>query len=316
MANIILNTGKQEGVIDSAIPYSEFDPQSISLTQVKEVLKLYEESDESFITIDGSNPSLHQHFDEIMLMVSANNNIKRIKISLTPLHPPQQNELIYILSLKQDLEVLLDWHPKMSIEGDVYDKWMTNAKTVASMNSVKTGMNVYVSSHHGDYSKAVEFASRIGINRLTVELAPQLTQFEGGIEDYLEDLSDPIYELYEKAAKEDINVISGRSHFPTCFLDPEQSHQLNLMGVNLKNQLSPPPIDILPDMTAIRSYDVPSPRIDIRNFADIESARAFFSTNIDQSLHGEYIFERCSDCPVFDRAGRTCASVGLWDESR
>lgn len=266
-----------------------------------------------FVGIIGGEPLLHPQFQDIIMYILNDKNIGKVRIFTNGLLLERYKELLF----NKKISIVINCNSPQDMGIANYKKLINNIDLFMSKkrkSQIDFGINIY--DIKKDYSYFLEIIRKYNVHynlRVAIAAPTDVNTIKLGGVTYFK-----LFKDYVKQFLYDICAAGGIPSFdcsaiPSCIYTEEEYNTLKNMledtcirykkkyGIRHSNALDAKPciapIDILPDLTAVRCFGLSKySRVPIENFCNKEELRNFYDNTIECYKYNTASSVECLDC--------------------
>lgn len=311
---------RAEESAERPLPFRELVPGDMggqfSLTQFRNLINYLDQSSINHIGIGGGEPTAHDNFTDLMLLVAGSSSIKNIDLYTNANYYETYNEILFYLSKDSNFTPIISTPRPEEVGDEVVRHRRSNISELEMMPDVSIDLSVVIHEPEQELSHILSLINEFDIRKVRWSI-PHHTEHDTpeSLENYLQSLSGTVTDLLVQLSKHGVGHQPERGHLPTCAFDDEQLRKLSTYNTGIHNKPTPPRPVFLPDNTAAQSPDmINTNRVDIDGFDTVSEIHSHFVENIDSTYNGNPIFDKCRDCGAYNQYGRSCLLTSLQND--
>ena len=278
--------------------------QSFSVENFVKAVNFIKSDNNPKIGIVGGEPTIHSDFSKFIEILNNDNEIRNCVIYTNGI------ELYKYIGILQPAKfgLLINCNSPSDI-GYLYNKLENSLKLLSKSNKKEFSLGINIYSNTMDYSYIFNLLKIVNQHQLrfSISISNKEKQNSNDILDLLEQYNPIILNFYNDCIKNEIVPYLDCAGIPICIMNDElKKAQLKIGELQKKykfyhNILGTPcslQVDILPDLTAIRSICYPNykEKFLISDFKSVSSLTKFFYNSIDVYHNLLFISEKCNEC--------------------
>ncbi|MBQ9246625.1 radical SAM protein [bacterium] len=251
----------------------------------------------------GGEPTIHSKFGDFTKIIQNDNEITNCIIYTNGIELAK-----YIEIIKHDkFTLLLNCNAPYNI-GNLYNKLEETITILAKekKNRFNLGINIYKPDMDYSYIFDLLKLSKTNYLRYSISISNAEKAQSSNKLDYYRKFIPIITNFYKDCLKRDIIPSLDCNGIPICLTNNEiKQLQLEIFNIVKEKRTycqiignpCPPSVDILPDLTAVRSICFPyNKSVPIYDFRIIDMLTEYFINEIDSNFKSLFISEECKTC--------------------
>lgn len=252
------------------------------------------------IGLIGGEPTLHEHFSDILDVLIAEERLKGVTIYTNGIHVKQYIEKL----INKKFHLLINCND-LSLKNGIFEDFLESISLAKKYlcSRIVLGVNYYKKNF--DYSFLWELLEGYNEGRIRVSISvPNTLYYNYSPLDYFSEIKEEVLLFFEKLKEKGLVPFLDCNLFPACLISYEDWMRFDSWGADnplliLKSKATgcKPVIDIMKDYTAVRCFGLSGiSKVDIRNFASISDLNNYYIRTIDAYAINSIYDDKCDSC--------------------
>ena len=280
----------------------------ITEEQFNEILNFHKVSEQREVRLIGGEPTLHPEFTKLLNRIVNDDYFIGVMLFTNGSFSDEVATALSLASHVKHVACLINLNEPNVIGQVMVEKISKNLSTITrSPMEVTIGVNIYRPDQ--DVSYAFETIRAFNVNkalRISV-VAPTLeTDRSKDPLEYYAAYKPLILDIAQRANREGIILSPDCSFIPLCLFSKEELLLMSSVAPDMFNHpVCEPVLDVMPDGTVVRCFDMSHMRTNIRKFENDRKIRDYFKEQERKTLQ-PITTEACATCPIYARFGFGC----------
>lgn len=283
------------------------DKSWITEEQFNEILNFHKVSNQREVRFIGGEPTLHPEFTKLLNRVVNDDWFESIMVFTNGSFSDEVATALVMASHIKHVACLINLNEPNVIGSAMVEKIGRNlAKITRAPTDVTIGVNIYKPDQ--DVSYVFDTVKAFNVRKtIRISVVAPITEEDRSKEplEYYGTFKPLIMDIVERANKEGLSLSPDCSFIPPCLFSKEELLALISVAPEMfTHPVCEPVLDVMPDGTVVRCFDMSHMRTNIRKFENADKIRVYFKES-ERKLKPQTT-EACETCPIFFRYGFGC----------
>jgi len=280
----------------------------ITEEQFNEILNFHKVSNQREVRLIGGEPTLHPEFTKLLNRVVNDDYFTNIMLFTNGSFSDEVASALILASHVKHVACLINLNEPQVVGPTMVEKTSKNlSKITRSPMEVTIGVNIYRPDQ--DVSYAFDTIKMFNVRRaLRISVVAPILEKDREKEplEYYNEYKPLILDIANRANKEGITLSPDCSFIPLCLFSKEELLLMSTVAPDMfSHPVCEPVLDVMPDGTVVRCFDMSHMRTNIRKFENAGKVAEYFREQEMRTLQ-PITSEACETCPVYFRYGFGC----------
>lgn len=280
----------------------------ITEEQFNEILNFHKVSNQHEVRFIGGEPTLHPEFTKLLNRVVNDDYFTNIMLFTNGSFSDEVASALILASHVKHVACLINLNEPQVVGPAMVEKTSKNlSKITRSPMEVTIGVNIYRPDQ--DVSYAFDTIKMFNVRRaLRISVVAPILDKDREKEplEYYNEYKPLILDIANRANKEGITLSPDCSFIPPCLFSKEELLLMSTAAPDMfSHPVCEPVLDVMPDGTVVRCFDMSHMRTNIRKFENAGKVAEYFREQEMRTLQ-PITSEACETCPVYFRYGFGC----------
>lgn len=280
----------------------------ITEEQFNEILNFHKVSNQHEVRFIGGEPTLHPEFTKLLNRVVNDDYFTNIMLFTNGSFSDEVASALILASHVKHVACLINLNEPQVVGPAMVEKTSKNlSKITRSPMEVTIGVNIYRPDQ--DVSYAFDTIKMFNVRRaLRISVVAPILDKDREKEplEYYNEYKPLILDIANRANREGITLSPDCSFIPPCLFSKEELLLMSAVAPDMFNHpVCEPVLDVMPDGTVVRCFDMSHMRTNIRKFENAGKVVEYFREQEMRTLQ-PITSGACETCPIYFRCGFGC----------
>ena len=280
----------------------------ITEEQFNEILNFHKVSNQREVRLIGGEPTLHPEFTKLLNRIVNDDYFIGVMLFTNGSFSDEVATALILASHVKHVACLINLNEPQVVGPAMVEKTSKNlSKITRSPMEVTIGVNIYRPDQ--DVSYAFDTIKMFNVRRaLRISVVAPILEKDREKEplEYYNEYKPLILDIANRANREGITLSPDCSFIPPCLFSKEELLLMSTVAPDMfSHPVCEPVLDVMPDGTVVRCFDMSHMRTNIRKFENAGKVAEYFREQEMRTLQ-PITSEACETCPVYFRYGFGC----------
>jgi len=280
----------------------------ITEEQFNEILNFHKVSNQREVRLIGGEPTLHPEFTKLLNRIVNDDYFIGVMLFTNGSFSDEVATALSLASHVKHVACLINLNEPQVVGPAMVEKTSKNlSKITRSPMEVTIGVNIYRPDQ--DVSYAFDTIKMFNVRRaLRISVVAPILEKDREKEplEYYNEYKPLILDIANRANREGITLSPDCSFIPPCLFSKEELLLMSTVAPDMfSHPVCEPVLDVMPDGTVVRCFDMSHMRTNIRKFENAGKVAEYFREQEMRTLQ-PITSEACETCPVYFRYGFGC----------